>query len=38
MTMAIVSVGDEVVSSIGRGICVLIGIGRDDTTKDIDYM
>ncbi|KAK2186879.1 hypothetical protein NP493_185g02013 [Ridgeia piscesae] len=32
------TVGDEVVSSIGRGLCVLIGITRDDTPKDIEYM
>ncbi|XP_074658141.1 D-aminoacyl-tRNA deacylase-like [Tubulanus polymorphus] len=35
---ASVVVGDEVVSSIGRGICVLLGISKDDTTNDIKYM
>ena len=31
-------VGDEVVSSVGRGLCVLLGISRHDTSKDMDYM
>ncbi|CAH1791967.1 unnamed protein product [Owenia fusiformis] len=31
-------VGDEVVSSIGKGICVLVGISRDDTTKESDIL
>merc|ERR1712198_569477 len=30
---AAVSVNDEVVSSIGRGLCVLVGIHRDDTPE-----
>uniref|UniRef100_A0A914WH15 D-aminoacyl-tRNA deacylase n=1 Tax=Plectus sambesii TaxID=2011161 RepID=A0A914WH15_9BILA len=33
-----VLVGDEVVSSIGRGLCVLVGLARDDTEKDVDWM
>lgn len=33
-----VSVDDKVVSSIGKGICVLVGIGVDDNEADIDYM
>ncbi|EKM55254.1 uncharacterized protein PHACADRAFT_161202 [Phanerochaete carnosa HHB-10118-sp] len=32
---ASVVVNDEVVSSIGRGLMVLVGIGTDDTTADI---
>ena len=32
------SVGDEVVSSVGRGLCVLIGISRYDTPKEMEYM
>ena len=32
------TVGGELVSSIGKGLCVLIGISRDDTEKDMDYM
>ena len=35
---ASVSVADEVVSSIGGGLCVLVGIARDDTDTDMDYM
>ncbi|CAM1308887.1 DTD1 (predicted) [Pycnogonum litorale] len=33
-----VTVDEEIVSSIKRGICVLVGISRDDTKKDIEYM
>ncbi|KAJ2962014.1 hypothetical protein NQZ79_g2715 [Umbelopsis isabellina] len=33
-----VSVDDKVVSSIGKGVCVLVGIGVDDNEADIDYM
>ena len=33
-----VTVGGEVVSSIGRGIVALIGIHRDDTRADMDYI
>uniref|UniRef100_T1IYM9 D-aminoacyl-tRNA deacylase n=1 Tax=Strigamia maritima TaxID=126957 RepID=T1IYM9_STRMM len=33
-----VSINDEIISSIGRGLCVLVGISRDDTSKDADYM
>ncbi|XP_046666846.1 D-aminoacyl-tRNA deacylase 1-like, partial [Homalodisca vitripennis] len=28
----------EIISSIGKGLCILIGISRDDTQKDIDYL
>lgn len=31
-------VDNKVVGSIGKGICVLLGIGTDDTDKDVDYM
>lgn len=31
-------VNDKVVGSIGKGVCVLLGIGSDDTDKDVDYM
>ena len=31
-------VNDTVISSIGQGLCVLIGISRDDTDKDIEFM
>ncbi|XP_064603606.1 D-aminoacyl-tRNA deacylase 1-like [Liolophura sinensis] len=35
---ASVTVGDEVVSSIGRGLCVLVGISRNDTVKEMEYI
>jgi len=38
VTSASVTVGEEVVGKIGRGICVLIGLARDDDQKDIDFM
>jgi hypothetical protein len=35
---ASVTVNDELVSSIGRGICVLVGIHRDDQEADATWM
>ncbi|GFG36966.1 hypothetical protein Cfor_05387 [Coptotermes formosanus] len=35
---ASVIVEGEVISSIGKGLCVLIGISKDDTTRDMEYM
>ncbi|PSN36441.1 hypothetical protein C0J52_16301 [Blattella germanica] len=35
---ASVSVEGEVISAIGKGICVLVGISRDDTKKDMEYI
>ncbi|KAL1116728.1 hypothetical protein AAG570_005200 [Ranatra chinensis] len=35
---ATASVNGEVISSIGRGLCILVGISREDTEKDIDYL
>ncbi|XP_015914880.1 D-aminoacyl-tRNA deacylase 1 isoform X3 [Parasteatoda tepidariorum] len=35
---ASVSVDGETINSIGRGLCIFIGISRDDTRKDIDFM
>ncbi len=35
---ASVTVGDEIISSISNGYCVLIGISRDDTEKDMDFI
>lgn len=32
------TVNDELVSSIGRGLCVLVGISKDDTKAEVDYM
>ncbi|CAG5132207.1 unnamed protein product, partial [Candidula unifasciata] len=35
---ASVTVGDQTVGSIGRGICVFIGISKHDTEKEMDYI
>ncbi|KAL4238525.1 D-tyrosyl-tRNA(Tyr) deacylase [Mactra antiquata] len=38
VTKASVSVDGKVVSSIGNGLCVLVGIGRKDAPKDADWL
>ncbi|XP_029031940.2 D-aminoacyl-tRNA deacylase 1-like isoform X4 [Osmia lignaria lignaria] len=38
VTKASVSVDGEVISNIGNGLCVLIGIKRDDTMEDMKYI
>ncbi|KAI4886633.1 hypothetical protein NFI96_012753 [Prochilodus magdalenae] len=38
VSKASVVVGEEQISSIGRGLCVLLGISAEDTQKDADYM
>ncbi|XP_066910210.1 D-aminoacyl-tRNA deacylase 1-like [Clytia hemisphaerica] len=38
VTNASVSVNNELISSIGKGLCVLIGISRDDKPKDVEYI
>ncbi|XP_049277823.1 D-aminoacyl-tRNA deacylase 1-like isoform X2 [Anopheles funestus] len=38
VTSAKVMVGDETVSSIGRGLCVLVGISSDDNANDVEWM
>ncbi|PFX14585.1 D-aminoacyl-tRNA deacylase 1-like [Stylophora pistillata] len=38
VTQASVSVDGEVISSIGKGLCVLLGISKYDTPKEIEYM
>ncbi|XP_024252246.1 D-aminoacyl-tRNA deacylase 1-like [Oncorhynchus tshawytscha] len=38
VTTASVTVGEVPISSIGRGLCVLLGISMEDTQKDVDYM
>ncbi|XP_011863691.1 PREDICTED: D-tyrosyl-tRNA(Tyr) deacylase-like isoform X6 [Vollenhovia emeryi] len=38
VSKASVSVDGQVVSSIGNGLCVLIGIKRDDVAADVKYM
>ncbi|KAG7162489.1 D-aminoacyl-tRNA deacylase-like [Homarus americanus] len=35
---ASVTVGEEVISSIGRGLCVLVGIHKNDTQADVDFI
>lgn len=31
-------VNEELISSIGRGLCILVGIHQEDTQKDVDYL
>ena len=31
-------VDGEVISSIGKGLCVLVGISKYDSSKEIEYM
>ncbi|EDO49100.1 predicted protein [Nematostella vectensis] len=38
VSKASVTVEGEVISSIGKGLCVLLGISRDDTTGEMEYM
>ncbi|XP_055908890.1 D-aminoacyl-tRNA deacylase isoform X1 [Eupeodes corollae] len=38
VTSAKVTVDEELLSSIGKGICVLVGFCKTDTEKDVDYM
>ncbi|KAF7711346.1 D-aminoacyl-tRNA deacylase 1 [Silurus meridionalis] len=38
VTKASVMAGEKEISSIGRGICVLLGISNDDRDKDVDYV
>ncbi|XP_018801158.1 PREDICTED: D-tyrosyl-tRNA(Tyr) deacylase 1 isoform X5 [Bactrocera latifrons] len=38
VSAAKVTVGDELISSIGRGLCVLVGITHSDTEKDVEYI
>ncbi|TFK08729.1 NADPH oxidase 3 [Platysternon megacephalum] len=38
VTQASVTVGGEQISSIGRGICVLLGISLEDTHKELEHM
>jgi D-aminoacyl-tRNA deacylase len=38
VTRASVTVADEVVGEIGSGLVVLLGIARDDSHKDVDYL
>ena len=38
VSSASVSVNNELVSSIGRGLCVLVGIGRNDSSSDVQFL
>ena len=38
VSKASVKVNDKVVGEIGKGLLVLIGVGKDDNEKDISYM
>ncbi|XP_044521550.1 D-aminoacyl-tRNA deacylase 1-like [Gracilinanus agilis] len=38
VSQASITVGKEQISSIGRGICVLLGISKEDTHKELEYM
>ena len=38
VTSASVSVGGQRISSIGPGLCVLVGISRGDADKDAEYI
>jgi D-aminoacyl-tRNA deacylase len=37
VTSASVAVSNTVVGQIGQGLCVLVGISKDDTLTDLDY-
>ena len=38
VSCAKVTVDGQLISEIGKGLCVLVGIRNDDTLNDIDYM
>ncbi|XP_019399392.1 PREDICTED: D-tyrosyl-tRNA(Tyr) deacylase 1 [Crocodylus porosus] len=38
VSQASVTVGGEQISSIGRGICVLLGISLEDTQRELEHM
>ena len=38
VTSASVVVDGETISSIGKGLCILVGIHRTDTRKELDYI
>lgn len=38
VTRASVTIDDEVVGEIGNGLVVLLGVARDDTKEDADYL
>ena len=38
VSSASVKVDGEIISSIGKGLCVLVGIHRTDTRKELEYI
>lgn len=38
VTSASVTVEDQIVGAIGKGLVVLLGVARDDTKEDADYL
>lgn len=38
VSSASVKVNGEVISSIGKGLCVLVGLHRTDTQKELEYI
>lgn len=38
VTDASVSVGDKLCGSVGKGLCVLLGVETDDRDKDLEYI
>ncbi|XP_058450152.1 D-aminoacyl-tRNA deacylase [Malaya genurostris] len=38
VTAAKVTVGEELISSIGKGLCVLVGISNEDNANDVDWL
>lgn len=38
VSQASVSVDDEIVGRIGKGVLLLVGVGQEDGTEDIDYL
>ena len=38
VTQASVTIGEQVKSSIGTGLLILLGIGKDDTEEDINWL
>ena len=38
LLLSYITVNGELVSSIGKGLCVLLGISRNDTHKETEWM
>lgn len=36
--LCFLAVGGEQISTIGRGLCVLLGISLEDTQKELEHM